>query len=147
MDVSGAEGKAVVDYIRVYHQSVLGLVQQVRHVREVAVAASHTVSGSVLVQNKALAWTKPALNSRDNANQITYTAIYSYVLYTYIFLYTIYYHIFLHTTSIYSPLCPVQVAGLNTTIYYHIFLHTIYLYILYIQLHTTHTTNLYTNLY
>ena len=63
MRVWGAESEAVMNKGRVNHDSLLRLLQQVMQVAEVPVAATHTVSGAILIQHKNLAGTEPTLQT------------------------------------------------------------------------------------
>lgn len=61
MCVGGTEGKAVVQQGGVDHGSVLRPLQQIAQVTQVPVAASNAVASAVLVQDKHLPGTEPAL--------------------------------------------------------------------------------------
>ena len=62
--MAGTEGKAVVNQCWIYHNSLLGSVQQITKVTKMAVTAPHPISCTVLIQHKHLPWTKPALGKK-----------------------------------------------------------------------------------
>lgn len=66
MDVTGAEGKAVVDEGGVDHEVLFGSVQQVVEVAEMSEAAAYAVARAVLVQHKHLARTEPSLRKHTH---------------------------------------------------------------------------------
>lgn len=61
VDVGGTEGEAVVQQGGVNHGSVLCPLQQIAQVTEVSMAAPNAVASAVLIQDKHLTWTEPAL--------------------------------------------------------------------------------------
>lgn len=71
MDMRSAEGIAVMEEGGVHQCIVLREFHQVLQVTEVAMAASHTIPSTVLIQNKHLAWAEPSLHIQKKYKLIT----------------------------------------------------------------------------
>lgn len=63
MDMGGTESEAVVQQCWVNHVTWVCSLQQVPKVAQVPVTSSHSISSTVLIQNKDLTWAKPALQA------------------------------------------------------------------------------------
>lgn len=61
MNMGSTKGKAIMYKSGVNHDALLSPFQEVAQIAEMSVAASHSVTGTVLVQYKYLARTEPAL--------------------------------------------------------------------------------------
>lgn len=69
MDMGGTESEAVVQQCWVNHVTCVCSLQQVPKVAQVPVASSHTISSTVLIQNKDLTWTKPTLQAERSKKE------------------------------------------------------------------------------
>ena len=67
--MGGTEGIAVVKKGGVHQRVVLWVLHQVPQVAEVTMAPSHPVTRAVLVQDKHLSWTEPALHTQEGDNK------------------------------------------------------------------------------
>lgn len=69
MDMGGTESEAVVQQCWVNHVTCVCSLQQVPKVAQVPVASSHTISSTVLIQNKDLTWAKPTLQAEQSRKE------------------------------------------------------------------------------
>lgn len=69
MDMGGTESEAVVQQCWVNHVTCVCSLQQVPKVAQVPVASSHTISSTVLIQNKDLTWAKPTLQAERSRKE------------------------------------------------------------------------------
>lgn len=69
MDMGGTESEAVVQQCWVNHVTSVCSLQQVPKVAQVPVTSSHTISSTVLIQNKDLTWAKPTLQAERSRKE------------------------------------------------------------------------------